>query len=58
MSNKTAMITGAPSGIGRELRRRGEVVPGLLNKFLTISPGLAPSAIALGINRFLLPARR
>lgn len=39
-------------------RGRGVVVPGLLNKFLAISPGFSPSAIALEINRFLLAQRR
>jgi short-subunit dehydrogenase len=39
-------------------RGRGVVVPGLLNKFLAISPGFTPSAIALEINRFLLAQRR
>ena len=37
---------------------RAVVVPGLLNKFLAISPGLGPAAIALEINRFLLAERR
>jgi short-subunit dehydrogenase len=36
----------------------GVVVPGLLNKFLAISPGFSPSVIALEINRFLLSERR
>lgn len=35
----------------------GVVVPGLLNKFLALSPGLGPSVIALEINRFLLSER-
>jgi len=39
-------------------RGRGVVVPGLLNKFLAISPRFSPSAIALEINRFLLAQRR
>lgn len=39
-------------------RGRGVVVPGLLNKFLAISPCFSPSAIALEINRFLLAQRR
>ena len=33
------------------------VVPGLLNKFLAISPGFSPSGIVLEINRFLLSER-
>lgn len=39
-------------------RGSGVVVPGLLNKLLAISPGFAPSLIALEINRFLLSERR
>jgi short-subunit dehydrogenase len=35
----------------------GVVVPGLLNKFLAISAGLFPPALALDINRFLLSER-
>jgi short-subunit dehydrogenase len=34
-----------------------EVVPGLLNKLLAISPGFSPSSLALEINRFLLAKR-
>lgn len=34
------------------------VVPGLLNKFLAISPRFGPSAIALEINHFLLSERQ
>lgn len=36
----------------------GVVVPGLLNKFLALSPGFSPTAVALEINRFLLSDRR
>ncbi len=39
-------------------RRRTVVIPGLLNKLLAISGALAPSAIALEVNRYLLSARR
>ncbi len=39
-------------------RRRAVVIPGLLNKLLAISGALAPSAIALEINRYLLSERR
>jgi len=39
-------------------RRRTVVIPGLLNKLLAVGGALAPSAIALEINRYLLSARR
>ncbi|MDH2916476.1 MAG: SDR family oxidoreductase [Gallionella sp.] len=35
----------------------GEVVPGLLNKFLAVSPKLGPAAIALAVNKALLARR-
>lgn len=45
---------------GYEGLQRGKavVVPGLLNKFLAVSPGFGPAAIALEINRLLLTERR
>ncbi|HMC13698.1 MAG TPA: SDR family oxidoreductase, partial [Gallionellaceae bacterium] len=36
----------------------GVVIPGLLNKFLAISVGFSPTAIALELNRYLLSERR
>lgn len=35
----------------------GEVVPGLMNKLLAVSPKLGPAAIALAVNRMLLAHR-
>lgn len=45
---------------GFEGMQRGKavVVPGWLNKFLAISPGFGPAALALEINRFLLTERK
>jgi len=39
-------------------RRRGVVIPGVLNKLLAFAGSLPPSAIALEVNRFLLSERR
>lgn len=47
----------AEAGFRGMQRGRAVVVPGLLNKLLAFSPRLAPSGIALGINRFLLAKR-
>ena len=42
MCTNTAMIIGASCDVAASCAIAGDVVPGLLNKFLAISPELAP----------------
>jgi short-subunit dehydrogenase len=47
----------ALAGYRGMMRGSAVVVPGLMNKFLALSPRFSPSAVALEINRYLLAKR-